>query len=512
MITGRAVLLALALAVAPGLTARASAQEPAAPALPGSPSLAADHWAVRAAARTEAMGLVARYLPAQRSVPLAAVASALAQAAARAPGERPAAEALTRGWWDRFSEEFPGMAARFGGEGEPLVLGGAAGAGYRAETGRVEAGAGLFQRRSGPTALPDDRGAALDASVSLLPARFLGVRAAPGMGPERPERGRWDVTLGWRSLALSAGEQPVGYTAGLSGGVILSGTTRMPRVEVQTARPVSLPGVLRHLGPTSFHTFGTRFSEERQPGDPWLWGMRAAVRPHPRLTVAVNRASVFGGDSISTPVTAANLARMLIGTLSLDFENQLVSTDFRFRLPTERVLPLTAYLEWGAEDAAGAWWDVPGTVLGVLVPALPRLPQVALGAEWTRLPPECCGNPPWYLHTAFPGGWTWEGRPLGHPLGGEGEELLVYGSGDFLDARLRVDARAFARERGDRGYRPPRWSGNLYAPDRAGTSFGGDVSAAWRLAPRSDLRLSLQRESGDGWTRQGFEAAVSFLF
>ncbi|HEX2093114.1 MAG TPA: capsule assembly Wzi family protein [Longimicrobiaceae bacterium] len=488
-------------------TATGSASGPAV-----SPPLPAEHWAVRAAERAEAMGLVREYLPAQRSVPVVTIADALREAAARAPVEAPGVESLARGWWERFAEEFPGLVAHAEGRGSPVVLGAAATAGYRHHTGRTEAGSGLFGRRTEPVTLPDRSGGVLGASLMARPTRFLAVATAPEFGPERMESGRWDVTVGWRSVAVSVGEQPVGYGPGVGGGVVLSGTSRMPRIELETVRPVTLPGFLRYLGPTSFHTFASRFSETRHPGDPYFWGMRAAIRPHPRISAAVNRAAIFGGDSSATPATPGNLLRMFLGILSRDFENQVVSADFRYRLPTEAVIPLTAYLEWGAEDAAGAWWDVPGRVVGISVPAVPRLPGLALGAEWARFPLECCGNPPWYLHLAFPGGWVRDGRPLGHPVGGEGSEYLFRGNADLAGGRVRLDGRVFLRDRGDRGFRPPIWSGNLYAPDRAGSSTGVDLHAAWRPSRRSDLSLMVQREVGDGWTEQRVNARMAFLF
>ncbi|MDB4949817.1 MAG: hypothetical protein JWM27_2466, partial [Gemmatimonadetes bacterium] len=46
-------------------------------ALPASPLLPPEHWAVAAAARAEGMGLVRLYLPSQRAVPRLLVARAL---------------------------------------------------------------------------------------------------------------------------------------------------------------------------------------------------------------------------------------------------------------------------------------------------------------------------------------------------------------------------------------------------------------------------------------------------
>lgn len=485
--------------------AAVAAQAPASPPLPG------DHWAVRAALRAEALGLAPGFLPAQRSAPRAAVAAALREAAGRAPVEAPALAPLAQGWWERFAEEFPESAGA--STATAGLLGSAAGVESEGRVGAVAPGRGIFETREGTTPLPDEaalRGAAVLAG-SLTP--YLSGVAEPRAGSDGVRVPRWDVTAGWGALALSVGEEPVGYGPARGGGIVLSESAAFRRVQLQTTRPLALPGWLGLLGPVSAHAFLTRLSAPRHPGDPYLWGMRGALRPHPRFTVAVNRAAIFGGDSASFPLTPRNVGRMVLGLLTDGFENQVVAVEGRFRAPTEAVLPLTLYLEWGADDAAGGWWDVPGRVVGAHVPAVPGLPQLSLGAEYTYFAPPCCENPPWYLHLGYQGGWTAGDALLGHPVGGEGAEYLLYGGADLFRARLRLDGRAFLRERGREGYDLP-WlrAGNLFAPERAGTSTGLALDGAWRVTPRAELRASGVLEAGRGWETGELAARVMILF
>jgi len=493
--------------------ARTSAQEemtPSTAALPVSPPLSADHWAVRAAARAEALGLVERYLPAQRSAPRAAVGAALLEAATRAPEEAPEVAALASAWLARFAEEFPESA--FERAGGVQLLGSTAWAGYEGRSGVAAPGSQMFQFRQGITVLPDRSTPEGGAELAVALTRHLSAVVEPHATRYEAELARWEVAAGTGPWALSVGREPVGYGPAASGGVVFTGGVALPRVELQTTRPVVFPGVLRHLGPVSFHTFATRLYEPRHRGDPYLWGARGALRLHPRFTVGVSRGSIFGGDSVPTPVSLKSLASMLVGILSDDFENQIVSMDFRYRVPSEAVLPLTLYLEWGADDGAGAWWDVPGRVMGAQVPALPGLPQVVAGAEYTTFGALCCGNPGWYLHANQPGGWAARDVALGHPLGGEGSELLVYASADLLRARVRVDARGFRRDRGVEGYHTYNRAGNVFAPERAGESFGAAADVAWRATPRSEVRVTASREAGEGWSAGELRAFVSMLF
>ncbi|HEU0077787.1 MAG TPA: capsule assembly Wzi family protein, partial [Longimicrobiaceae bacterium] len=350
------------------------------------------------------------------------------------------------------------------------------------------------------------------SSVAGAVTPSLAGVAEPRLSEEGVWIPRWDLTAGWGPVALSVGEEPVGYGPGEGGGIVLSGARALPRAQVETSRPLALPGFLRSLGPVSLHTFLTRLDERRHPGDPYLWGMRVALRPHPRLTVGVNRASIFGGDSVATEAGPGSVGRMLLGMLSEDFENQVVAAEFRYRLPTESVLPVTLYLEWGADDGAGAWWDVPARVLGAYVPAVPGAPAVAAGAEYTSFATLCCGNPGWYTHAAQPGGWAAEGETLGHPLGGEGREFLLDSRADLAQARLRLEGRAFRRERGREGYDMFVRSGNLFAPGRAGWSTGASAGAHWRVSPRTELRLRALREVGSEWRSHELDLNASVLF
>jgi hypothetical protein len=481
-------------------------------ALAASPLLPPDHWAVAAAWRAEAMGLVPLFMPAQRAVPRLLVARALEQAAGNAAGRDPRTRAMAEGWLARFREEFPEADPSRESTSPVKLLGGSAGGGYVRWTGRVKPGAGLYGGRTTVTPLDGVTEGEGRGVLAASAGRSLAVLAEPYARGGGAGLGRWDVRATLRAFALSVGREHLGWGPERGGAVVLNDAV-LPRVELSTAEPVLPWRPLRFLGPVTLHAFATRLEEPEQPGRPYFWGMRATLRPHPRFTIGLNRAAMFGGDSIQTPTTAGNIARMLIGRLSKDFENQEVSADFRFRAPTEAVLPLLLYMEWGAEDEAGGWWHSPGRVVGAYAPSLPFAPQVGLGLEHTDfgVPPK--QNPPWYLHLRFPGGWEYGDAPLGHPLGGEGREWMGYATADLLRARLRLEAHGFHRYRSAIGFRTrPDRSGNLYAPERAGVSRGGSVDASFRAARRAELRLSGYREAGSGWREQRLRLGAALLF
>ena len=90
---------------------------------------------------------------------------------------------------------------------------------------------------------------------------------------------------------------------------------------------------------------------------------------------------MFGGEG-NVEITATRLLRQLLGIYTSDdtddsFAAQMASIDLRYRLPTGAT-PVTAYLEWGADDGHGAVWSVPGITAGVEVSGLP-MRDVAMG-------------------------------------------------------------------------------------------------------------------------------------
>ena len=475
---------------------------------PASALLAPDHWAVRAAARAEALGLADNYLPAQGAVPRAVVLAVLEHADALS-AERPGLARLTAGWLARFREEFTEYGQDATGDAILLPVNGRATLGFADEQGRLSPAIGYFVGgRDDPEALPAVSTPRLDVAAGTGDGRRAALWGLGRWDGDGVDVARWEAVASAGPVAVSVGKQPVEYGWGQDGTVVLTDNI-LPRLEVQTLRPVRLPSVLRHFGGVTLHTFVTPLGGRRHPDEPWLWGARLAFQPHRRLTFAVNRASIFGGE---TGVTPGRLVSMFVGVIrGTTFENQVLSLEGRWRLPTEAVIPATAYLEWGADDGAGALHEVPARVGGILFPALPGLPEVSAGAEYARLEEVCCGHGPWYFNSTHPGNWARGTRPLGHPLGGQGWEAAAYARADLLESRLRVHVRGFARDRSDHAMLTIG-GGNLYSPQRTGGSTGFRAEAAYRFAPRAELRAAARREAGDDWSERAWDAALSVFF
>jgi hypothetical protein len=488
-----APLALLALLLAPGALAFE--------APPASPLLRPDHWAVQAAGRLEELGLVERYMPAQRAVPILAVARVLAEAEERARTARPDLAPLVAAWRERFEREWSGAARAAEG---PRILGAQLGAGYQDGSVR-EASLGppptrqsaLFLQAHGSD--PFAAGEAAAAYGTHL-AAGLSVRATP-----------WRVTLpslevvgALGSVALSVGRTAVGYGSNEHGGVVATGAAAIGRVELMTTAPCRLPRPHRALGDFAFDTAFARFDERRHPTHPFLWQLQLQWRPHPRLTFGAARGLMLGGSFWrSTP--KGDVPLILAGIKGSHRENNVYSLGARLRLPTEALLPLTAKVEWGSDDNPGAAVQWPGLVVGVTAPMLPGLPA-AVGVEYAYFGDGPFGyhDPfPWYGHGGHVGGWATGQTPLGDPLGGNGQALRLIASVDPFDARVRIAAVGWIQDR-DRD--------NLYSPAAGGESLGLRGEAELRLG-RGAVGLRGSYEHGSaGWTRSEIEIAGRVFF
>ncbi len=463
--------------------------------------LGADHWALVAARRAHALGLADDYLPAQRAVPLAVVRRVLQEATQRAWSVRPELIELLSEWEHRFEREFPRNPNGAPAMPRVGIQHGAVGMVSGWQSGVARAGQGVVPP-VGAELLPDRAEVGVQGRLVASASPRLHLLLVPEISSAGGLHGKWDLTFGGRTVALSAGRQPVLYGAG-EGGVVLGSPEPWHRLQLETVNALVLPGPLRLFGSAAFHTSLGMIGSERHPGDPFFWTASASIRPHRRLTLAVHRAAIFGGDNVETPFTLLNFVRLAGGLHTADFENQVVSLEARFRLPTESWLPLSAYVEWGFDDSAGAIRDVPGYVAGIFSPALPSLPRVSIGVERASFAHSCCGNPPWYRNASFQGGWAHRNLPLGHPLGGEGTELLGWMQTDLKRLPLSLEWRGWMRDRG---------SENLYTPIRQGGSWGTAGELRWWGWDRTNAHLSVSRETGGGWSEMQIRAELTRFF
>jgi len=467
-----------------------------------------DHWSIDALRRLDGLNL----LPADfdAGAPLVSqrtVGRMLARAAADAP---PHLDGLVRGWMERFDAEY-GIDATdaYGafGSARVLVRGSRVGPVLTTRDGAVRRGWGYVDGYPPgtfwmpATAVPDETEAGVAGVLQVQPHPALaGVYRD---GPARTEELYGVAALG--PVLFWAGDRALRYGPGRSGGVVLNGDAALRSAGFRTLRGFRLPWVLRHIGPVSLELALGETDLEYSFEDVFVLTTRGMVAPHQRLRLGVSRGAMFGGDG-NTDVDLFAVFSVLIGKHAGDIselDNQVVAVDAQWVPPTERWLPLRLYVEWGFEDSAGAYTNVPGILGGVEVPAVPGLPALRLGVERVHFAPSCCDNPVWYRHATFFDGWTFGVEPAGHPLGGHGDQWSLEAGLAVLDARLRLDGRLFTRERGEE---------NIFSPLRDGESLGGSGRLEAAALPWLELWAEGSTEDGEGWRESRLAVGLRALF
>jgi len=486
-------LLLLLIAVA-----SASAQE-AAPLLPST------HWAHDVLRRLHATGLLPPPFDAASSTRTAATARAqLEFAALRADSSDANAAQRIRGYIALLDGEY--------GMGRPVAY---LRAGVEGRQDYALAGSGFV--------LEDDwRGAQLvDDQHTFAAAGRIAAHASRHLAGELVVQGNTEgqfvfdnthAVLTGMGVGLWAGRRATRFGPGTSG-VVLSSEVPFTGVGFFLPRPVRVPGLSMLSGPISLETFLSRMQQNGSIENPWFWNARLTIQPIRQFTIGINRAAIFGGDN--NGMSLENVLKMFVGIKpgvtrpdggsAGEFDNQIVSVDGRFIIPND-LLPVEAYLEWGADDSSGAWHRVPGIVAGLRA-VLPG-GQASFGYETTRFDTRrydlhrFSSQPPWYRNAFFRDGWTRNGEPLGHPLGGHGREHAVDARVDLLEGRARLGLRPFRRDREEE---------NLYAPGREGVTWGFNLDTRYRLG-RGEARLAGTVEAGDGWRQSALDLSLTAYF
>lgn len=511
-----AILLGASVIAATDVRAQARGRSIASAFLPSS------HWSIAVARRLAALDLAdPDFGWGDGSLTIQAVGSVLHDAPIIAQRKHPELVPLARGYWQRFVREFPLTSEKIDSaaatRGASFAEGWAA-AGYAAATGRMYPVRSLSNSRedaAGPFPRSDLSEARLTTGISFTLGQYL----AGSLSPEHRD-GDWTLREGYavvrvKKLGLWGGRRAPSFATGAGGGIVLNGAAAFTGGGVAFTEPFRLPWIFRHVGAIRFESFLSRLDSNAVIPKPWFLATHVSISPHPRLMIGGTQAYMFGGEGVA-PVTLSTVWSMFrshgITSAGSEFENGMASWEVRFRPPLP-VLPLSLYMEWGTDDNHSAWTLFPARVIGAQIPAVPGIPALALGLEHAYFAGPCrpheqgCHSEyyaTWYRHYLFKDGWTVDRQPIGHPLGGEGSEWLAYGSWDDPASKFRFDLRVFRR------YRGPY---NTYAPDRQGSSVGGQLSTVYRATPEMDMLLTGALEDGQAdWKASSVFAGFRWTF
>jgi hypothetical protein len=328
-----------------------------------------------------------------------------------------------------------------------------------------------------------------NAWVPLGARTVASLTTAHGAGSDLSVEGAYlHRSLG--SWNLWGGRHPVALGMRGPETQLLAGA-RIDGASVRRARPLHLPGPLRRVGAVTGEAFfGRPVGDIGSYRDPFLSGARVAFRPSHALTIGLNRVSLFGGEG-NEAITPKNVMLMLMGFTSYfgkdtSFENSLASADLTLITRVART-PLVLSGEWAFEDVGFSFLLVPGISLRAELPSVPALPDWSAAASHTRMARSCCGYPSWYHHMDFGAGWVLDRQPLGHPLGGHGDETRISAARSPLLGGVGVALGAGRRVRGRQ---------NIYAPTLIGESWVFDAALEVGVSGRIRLGVAGAAEIG----------------
>ncbi len=335
--------------------------------------------------------------------------------------------------------------------------------------------------------LPHSSGDALDrgltAFLSATGAAFWGdrvgglyeVRGRVSGGNTNIRVKRLYLKGMWGAWSLKVGRGAERLGPGYHGSLLLGDSA--PTYDywrIRTERPLFLPGRLAGIGGFRFTLFNAYLSDDNPEApdprygsgkegvhDPRLLGMRLSYHPTRWLDLGISRTALYGGKGRETYDTPRDWWELLTAVHeNVDpggderYDNdQYVALDVTVRLPLLNGLgPLRGgriYWEYGATDIISRWQgENTGNWEPFQMNRVANLGGLYLSTALTDLRFEFAETgPSWYRNGQYPQGYTYRGRPLGHPMGGDARSWYLQIS-RYLGREWRAAASLDLQERG----------------------------------------------------------------
>lgn len=294
--------------------------------------------------------------------------------------------------------------------------------------------------------------------VFIFNSHFGQTGAQTGAAANRPfteDRGdtRADIRLlkGYAKLNLFNVELLVGrdslwWGPGYHGALLMSNNAHpFDMIKLSNPKPVLLPWVFSLLGPVQFNLIFSQLNDERYgaaKANPFLYGLRLAIKPHPYLELGASHLVQFGGPG-RRDLTVKQVFETLYGNSNRDGEktdsNQQFSADIALTVPNLRPYlfvfdGLRIYYEIGGEDA-GYPPDRRAHLAGVALFKPFGLEGAVLRGEYAILSPYSVPEA-WYNHGDYP--MRYEGRVFGHHAGSDAEDIFLEWSHRFDSAFYKL--------------------------------------------------------------------------
>jgi hypothetical protein len=242
---------------------------------------------------------------------------------------------------------------------------------------------------------------------------------------------------------LVVGRESLWWGPGFHGSMVLSNNALgLDMIRLQTAEQITLPWVLRHLGPFKLTALFGQFEEEREFPRTKLSGFRLGLSPASWLELGLGRTFMFGGDGRPEPAWYEYPLTLVISKDDLRSRysgNNLFQFDVSVRLADiGKYIPLSRdaeiYLDFGWDDTCCETAYIPlkpGAIVGLYLPNLFLSPDTTFRVEYSNT---SSFN---FTHSTYADGYIRKRQVLSHFEGTAGEDLF-FRLTQRLDRRLDV--------------------------------------------------------------------------
>jgi hypothetical protein len=259
------------------------------------------------------------------------------------------------------------------------------------------------------------------------------------------------VKLNVFNFEVEVGRDSLWWGPGYHAALLMSNNAPpMDMIKLSNPEPVLLPWIFSYLGPVQFNLIFSQLNDERtgnELANPFYYGFRLGIKPHPFLELGVTQNCIFGGPgrrdlSLGESISILYSNKNLTGKTE---SNQELAYDFALTIPNIKKYIFLAdgikiYCEVGAEDT-GNPPDKRAYLAGFALYNPFTLERAVFRGEYAILSPY--GAPlVWYNHTYYP--MRYEGQVFGDYVGTDAEDIFVEWSQDFEKFSYKL---SFDRER-----------------------------------------------------------------
>jgi len=254
------------------------------------------------------------------------------------------------------------------------------------------------------------------------------------------------------NFELEVGRDSLWWGPGYHGALLMSNNAHpFDMIKLSNPEPILLPWILSYLGPVQFNLIFSQLNDERtgsERANPFLYGLRLGIKPHPFLELGASHLVMFGGPG-RRDLSLGDIIAILYGNSNRDNEktdsNSEFSVDFALTVPNLKkylfvVDGIKLYCEVGGEDA-GNPPDRRAYIAGLALYRPFALEGAVLRGEYAILSPYSVPRA-WYNHGSYP--MRYEDRVFGHHAGSDAEDIFVEWSQDFEKLFYKL---GFDRER-----------------------------------------------------------------